>query len=251
MPLVRSLSKFMLEMFPLVLATVISAVLVSALHLTSDTAQARRGATDAAADPIVYVDVMPRINRDPAPAVAAAIPPAPAETPAPAEVPATSMAAVPSPTADTTTPVKTMPHPQTATAPPGRERATRTTVAARANASVTPKSEPATKVEPVLAKVEPAVANVESAPTLAPPMPIPPMQIVNADFQTAAPEPTRLFGMTVPASVMSVGGKVVGVAKLPIEVAEVAVPSPVMRVGVRIVEKVADAAGAAISDFGR
>jgi hypothetical protein len=262
MTFIRSLSKFMLELFPLVLATVISAVLVSTLHLTSDTAQARRGATDATAEPIVYVNAMPRINRDPAPTVVAALPPADAEAVAPTETPATAatpVAAVQPTTADAVTPLKATPHPQTATAPAPRERAPRGTVATRASTSVAAKPEPA-KVEPALArtdiakpdpaKPEAAVAHVETAPTLAPPMPIPPMAIVNADLQNAA-EPTRIFGMTVPASVVTVGGKVVGVARFPIDVAEVAVPHPLARVGLRIVEKVAGAAGAAISDFGR
>src|SRR5258707_3599784 len=93
MTFVRSLSKFMLELFPLVLATVISAVLVSTLHLTAETtaettAQVRRAAD--AADPIVYVNAMPHINRGPAPTVVAALPPANAEAVTPLENPATA-----------------------------------------------------------------------------------------------------------------------------------------------------------------
>jgi hypothetical protein len=252
MTFVRSLSKFVQEAFPLVIATVISAILVLALYLSSGSAQPQRESSDATAEPIVYIAAMPHISRDPTPVTVAAIPPANAETVTPAETPATTatpVAAVQPTEADAVIPIK--PHSQTAIAPAARERAARTTVAIRANASVTPKAEPAAKVEPVVARIEPAVANVEPAPTLAPPMPIPPMQIVNAEAQTLTPEPTRIFGMTVPAPVVNVGGKVVGAARFPIEVAEVAVPSPVVRVGLRIVEKVAGAAGAAISDFGR
>ena len=251
----RPLSKFMLELFPLVLATVISAVLVSTLHLTSDTAQARR-APDGPADPIVYVDVMPRINRDPAPTVVAALPPAASETVVPTETPA--IAATPAGTVqpsadDAATPIHPTPRQQAATVPAARDRAARSTVATRANASVAPKAQPAAKVEPVVAKIEPAptLAPSLAQPTLAPPMPIPPMQIVNAEVLTPAPEPTRIFGMTVPAPVVNVGGKVVGAARFPIELAEVAVPSPLVRVGLKVVEKVAGAAGSAISDFGR
>ena len=54
-----------------------------------------------------------------------------------------------------------------------------------------------------MAKVEPAVASVQPVPALTPPMPIPPMQIVSAELQTTPPEPTRVFGMTVPPSVVS------------------------------------------------
>jgi len=237
MTFVRSLSKFMLEAFPLVIATVISAILVLSLYLSSGSAQPQRESSDATAEPIVYITAMPRIDRGPAPVVVAALPPANAETVTPPETPATSATPVATvqPTPVEALPaVKPLPPLQTAIVPASQQHAPRAKVAVRANASVAPKSLP--------------VAKVETAPTLAPPAPIPPMQIVNADLQTAAPEPTRIFGMTVPASVVDVGGKVVGVARFPIEVAEVAVPSPLVRVGLKVVEKVA---GAAISDFGR
>lgn len=240
MTFVRSLSKFLLEAFPLLIATVISAILVLALYLSSGSAQPQRETSDAV-EPIVYISAMPRINRDPAPVVLAAIPPATAETVSPAETPATPVAAVQPATVDAVIPAKPTPRRQTAAAPTPREHAT---VTARVNAPAAAKVDPAVKVEP-------SIANVEPAPALAPPMPIPPMQIVSAEAQNATPEPTRIFGMTVPASVVNVGGKVVGAAKFPVEVAEVAVPSPLVRVGIRVVEKVAGAAGAAISDFGR
>lgn len=245
MTFIRSLSKFMQELFPLVLATVISAVLLSTLHLTSDTAQARRA---DAADPIVYVNAMPHINRDPAPTVVASLTPA-AEAVMPARA-ATPAGTVQPSAADATIPIQPTPR-QQATVPPARDRTARGTVAAHSIASPAPKAAPAVKVEPVVAKVEPAVAKLEPTSTFAPPMPIPPMSIINAEAQGAAPEPTRVFGMTVPASVVTVGGRVVGVARFPLEVAEVAVPHPLARMGLRIVERVAGAAGSAISDFGR
>ena len=68
-------SKFGLQMLPAVAASVLSAAVLGALQLTPGPVamQTQRGASESG-EPIVYVDVMPRINRDPAAPAVASVP---------------------------------------------------------------------------------------------------------------------------------------------------------------------------------
>jgi hypothetical protein len=197
---VRLFAKFGYQVVPAVCATVISAVVLSALQLTAGSSATPR----VGSDDTVYIDVLPRINREPqAPVTAKVQPPVVEEAAlAPAPPPARQDAAAP---------------------PTGRDRA-RTPVAARSEPAVAAKIEPAGKPEP--------------APLA------PPMSIVNAEAppQPQA-EPHRVFGVAVPTPVTRVGGAVVEVAKVPVKVADAVVARPAVWVGEKIVQGVGGIAG--------
>jgi hypothetical protein len=221
MTIVQLLSKFGLQMAPAVCASLLSAAVLGALQFTpGPAAQVQRGGAEAN-DATVYVDVMPRINRDPAPAAAAAVPPAPAAAvqPAAAEEPAA--------------PAKIAPR-QQATAPPAeRERKVRNAASPRADAVAAAKAEAApVTVEPTPAKIELAPVRVEAAVARAEPNLAPPLPIANAALPVAPgpAEPARFLGMPVPEPVSAVGGAVVDVAKLPIHFADTLVARPVWRI---------------------
>lgn len=197
---VRLFGKFGHQVLPAVCATVISTVVLSVLNLTSAPSAQQRGS----AEDTVYIDVLPRINRDPQTPVVAKVQP-----------PAVEEAALVEP------PAATPPH-QDAPPPAGRERA---------RAPVTARTEPA-----LAAKVEPAV-KPEPAPLA------PPMSIVNAEPQPQPDEPHRVFGLAVPTPVTRVGGAVVEVAKVPVKVADAVAVRPAVWVGEKIVQGVGGIAG--------
>lgn len=229
MKFIRSLSKFAMELLPLVLASIISSALLVAMQLAPGPAAPDRRAGAETAEPTVYVDVLPRIQREPVRVI-----PITAPAPAPA-VPATAASAqVQQPPAaeESATPVQTALRPDTATAPATRERATRNAVAAHA-ASAAARVESASKTEP--------------APALPPPMSI----VSAAQNEPPAGEPARVLGMPVPEPVSQVGGRVVGVAKVPLDVAHFVVARPALWAGGKIVEKVVDVAGWIIPDLAR
>jgi hypothetical protein len=227
MKFAQLISKMGMQMLPAVAASVLSAAVLGALQLTPGAStQTQRGASESG-EPIVYVDVMPHINRDPAPPAVASVPPVPAEAPA--------------------APVKA---PQVASVPPAAERAARVAATARAEVPApAPKAEPAapkpdlaaTRLDPVAVtapapKVAPAPApTVTASLTPTPPMPI------EAPMQLGPPsvEQTHVFGMAVPQPMSDAGGAVVDVAKLPIQFAGTMVARPVWHVGTRIVSGVA------------
>ena len=215
----RLLSKMSLQMLPAVAASVLSAAVIGALQLTPGiSAQSQRG-NSASGDPIVYVDVMPHINRDPvAPAVTPAPPPVVAETP--------------------TAPAKA---PQVAAVPPAAERPAHVAASARAETPA-PKVEPtAPKSDLASTRLDPvAVTAPKPTPATASLNPTPPASI-EAPMQLGPPsaEPAHVFGMRVPQPVSDAGGAVVDVAKLPIDFAGTMVARPVWHVGSRIVSGVA------------
>ncbi len=106
MTFIRTLSKFVMEVLPLVLASAICAFLLSANQLILRPAAQDRPGADAV-EPVVLVHAMPRVNREPERAdTVANNPAAAAENPAPA--------------AEPVAPVTAAPRPEAATAPAGR-----------------------------------------------------------------------------------------------------------------------------------
>ncbi len=215
MTFAQLVSKFGLQMLPAVAASVLSAAVLGALQLTpGPTAQTQRAVSESG-EPIVYVDVMPRINREPAQPVVAALPPVAAETP-----PASAKVA-----------------PQATATPPVAERPARVAPTARAEVPAPAPVAAPTRLDPV-AITEPP--KVDAAPKVVSVMPAPPMPVEAPMRLTSQPdEPTRIFGMSVPRPVSDAGGAVVDVAKLPIQFADTIVARPVWHVGTRIVSGVA------------
>ncbi len=229
------LSRFGVQVLPAVCASILSAAVLAAFQLSPGTSSQGQRATADLYDDTVYIDVLPKINREPSPPTAPVKPVVAVEAPAPApqaQTPAVMTAGhehAPRPAARTsaTTTAKVEPAPKAATAPKNEPL------------SITPSLNTEAALMPPPAAQPPVVASAPRAETVAalsPPLPIGEAPVPNAQVPD---EPSRVLGMRVPRSVSDAGGAVVDVAKLPIQFADTLVARPVWRVGEKIVTGVA------------